>query len=318
MQSSTFNNSIVVDVRDVVKKYGDFTAVNGVSFKIHRGETFGLLGPNGAGKTSTMRIVSGTSPLNGGSVHVVGLDVSKAGRAARNMIGVVTQHDGIDIQLTVRKNLEMYGYLAGLSLRDSRNRASEVLSFFDLEERGSADTRALSGGMKRRLAIARSMMSSPLLLVMDEPTTGLDPQSRNRVWEQLGELKQAGVTILMSTHYMVEAETLCDRLAIMDNGQILDVGAPEEVVLRHVGSEVAILRISDTATREEKLALRQRLEEEGRDFSEVGSRIVVTAPKGERPDLESIKGIADMRITYRDAHLEDVFLVLTGRELRDE
>ena len=318
MEYSGFNNNIVVDVQDVVKKYGEFTAVDGVSFKIHKGETFGLLGPNGAGKTSTMKIVSGISPLNGGSVHVVGIDVIKSGRDARNLIGVVTQHDGVDIQLSVEKNLETYGYLSGLSLKEARTRTNDVLSFFNLEDRGSADTRSLSGGMKRRLAIARSMMTSPLLLVMDEPTTGLDPQSRNRVWEQLSELKQEGVTLLMSTHYMVEAETLCDRLAIMDHGQILDIGTPEEVVQRHVGREVAILNISDSATSKQKSELRRRLRDEGRDFSEVGKRIVVTAPSGERPDLESLGGILDMRITYRDAHLEDVFLALTGRGLRDE
>ena len=318
MTFSDVDNNLVVKVDRIVKKYDDFTAVDGISFDIRKGETFGLLGPNGAGKTSTMKIISGLSPLTDGSVHVVGIDVSKSGRDARQVIGVVTQHDGLDTQLTVRKNLEMHGYLVGLSFSEAKRRALEVLEFFNLESRVASDVRTLSGGMKRRLAIALSMMSNPLLLVMDEPTTGLDPQSRNRVWEQLGELKAAGVTILMSTHYMIEAETLCDRLAIMDHGQILDVGHPEEVVQHHVGEQVAILRISDKATAESRSALRNRLREEGRDFSEVGARIIVTAPRGERPDVSSIEGIVDMKVSYRAAHLEDVFLSLTGRELRDE
>lgn len=308
----------LVHVSNLVKDYDELRAVDGIEFEVKLGETFGLLGPNGAGKTTTMRMLAGLSPATDGSITVAGMDVGKSGRDVRNVIGVVTQHDGLDNSLVVHRNLEMHGYLAGLSYRDAIKRTKEVLGFFNLESRANASIHALSGGMKRRLAIARAMMASPQLLVMDEPTTGLDPQSRNRVWEQLGALKESGVTIIMSTHYMIEAETLCDRLAIMDHGNILDIGEPDEVVRHHVGAEVAMLQISDSATREERAALRRQLNEEGRDYSEVGPRVLVTAPRDTKPDVSTLTGIVEMRVTYRPAHLEDVFLVLTGRELRDE
>ena len=315
---NSHKNGHVVQVTGLVKLYDELRAVDGITFSVRRGETFGLLGPNGAGKTTTMRMLAGLSPATDGSVMVAGMDVAKSGRDVRNEIGVVTQHDGLDTTLVVHRNLEMHGYLAGLSYRDSIRRTKEVLGFFNLETRADASIHALSGGMKRRLAIARAMMSSPQLLVMDEPTTGLDPQSRNRVWEQLGSLKEAGVTIIMSTHYMIEAETLCDRLAIMDHGNILDIGEPDEVVEHHVGAEVAILQLSENATSEERAALRRQLDAEGRDYSEVGPRFLVTAPKGTKPEVATLTDIAPMRVTYRPAHLEDVFLFLTGRELRDD
>ena len=318
MSQSPVSTDSLVHVSNLVKDYDELRAVDGIDFSVKRGETFGLLGPNGAGKTTTMRMMAGLSPPTSGSVNVAGLDVGRSGRDVRNVIGVVTQHDGLDNSLVVHRNLEMHGYLAGLSYKEAIKRTKEVLGFFSLESRSNASIHALSGGMKRRLAIARAMMASPQLLVMDEPTTGLDPQSRNRVWEQLGALKEAGVTIIMSTHYMIEAETLCDRLAIMDHGNILDIGEPGEVVQHHVGAEVAILQVSEKATREERAALRRRLDEEGRDYSEVGPRILVTAPQGAKPDVSTLTGLVKMRVTYRPAHLEDVFLVLTGRELRDE
>lgn len=308
----------LVHVSNLVKDYDELRAVDGIGFEVKIGETFGLLGPNGAGKTTTMRMMAGLSPATDGSITVAGMDVAKSGRDVRNVIGVVTQHDGLDNSLVVHRNLEMHGYLAGLSYREAIKRTKEVLGFFNLESRANASIHALSGGMKRRLAIARAMMASPQLLVMDEPTTGLDPQSRNRVWEQLGALKESGVTIIMSTHYMIEAETLCDRLAIMDHGNILDIGEPDEVVRHHVGAEVAMLQIGESATREGRAALRRQLDEEGRDYSEVGPRILVTAPRGTKPDVSTLTDIVEMRVTYRPAHLEDVFLVLTGRELRDE
>ena len=318
MTQTTVAKDNIVRVSNLVKDYDELRAVDGIEFEVKRGETFGLLGPNGAGKTTTMRMLAGLSPATDGEIMVAGMDVGKSGRDVRNVIGVVTQHDGLDNSLVVRKNLEMHGYLAGLPYRGAIKRTKEVLGFFNLESRANASIHTLSGGMKRRLAIARAMMTNPQLLVMDEPTTGLDPQSRNRVWEQLGALKESGVTIIMSTHYMIEAETLCDRLAIMDHGNILDIGEPDEVVKHHVGAEVAMLQISDSATREERVALRRQLDEERRDYSEVGPRILVTAPRGSKPDVSTLTGLAKMRVSYRAAHLEDVFLVLTGRELRDE
>ena len=318
MTQTTVATDNIVRVSNLVKDYDELRAVDGIEFEVKRGETFGLLGPNGAGKTTTMRMLAGLSPATDGEIMVAGMDVGKSGRDVRNVIGVVTQHDGLDNSLVVRRNLEMHGYLAGLPYRGAIKRTKEVLGFFNLESRANASIHTLSGGMKRRLAIARAMMASPQLLVMDEPTTGLDPQSRNRVWEQLGALKESGVTIIMSTHYMIEAETLCDRLAIMDHGNILDIGEPDEVVKHHVGAEVAMLQISDSVTREERVALRRQLDEERRDYSEVGPRILVTAPRGSKPDVSTLTGLAKMRVSYRAAHLEDVFLVLTGRELRDE
>ena len=318
MSHSSNSTNILVHVSNLVKVFDELRAIDCIDFDVKIGETFGLLGPNGAGKTTTMRMLTGLSPATEGSIMVAGMDVGRSGRDVRNVIGVVTQHDGLDNSLVVHRNLEMHGYLAGLSYREAIARTKEVLGFFNLEGRANASIHALSGGMKRRLAIARAMMSSPQLLVMDEPTTGLDPQSRNRVWEQLGALKESGVTIIMSTHYMIEAETLCDRLAIMDHGSILDIGEPHEVVKHHVGAEVAVLHVSESATRQERIALRSKLDEERRDYSEVGPRILITAPQGSKPDVSTLTSLAKMRVTYRPAHLEDVFLVLTGKELRDE
>ena len=300
-------------MRNVVKRYGKLTAVDGVSFDVGRGETYGLLGPNGAGKTSTMRMLSATSPLTSGTMSVAGFDVTTQGREARQVMGVVTQKDGLDSDLPVRQNLEIYGYMSGLSRGAARSRAAEVLEFFGLSEREKDDVDALSGGMKRRLAIARAFMPRPRVMVLDEPTTGLDPQSRNRVWEQLTVLKLSGVTILMSTHYMEEAATLCDRVAVMDHGRILDEGAPDELIARHAGSEVAQIR-ADSSSRQ---GVMDTLKAGGYQFFEVGAVINVSSKNGERPALD-VAELNGVRLSYRAATLEDVFLALTGRELRDE
>ena len=234
--------------RDIVKRFGSTTAVDGVTFDVMRGETCGLLGPNGAGKTTLMRLLSALSPLSERRAgEVGGLDVSRQGRAVRERLGVVTQQDGLDTDLSVRQNLETYGHFSGLSRRQSSRRAAEVLAFFGLSERAEDEIDHLSGGMKRRLAIARAFMTEPDAIVLDEPTTGLDPQGRNLVWEKLAVLKASGVTILMSTHYMEEAATLCDRIAIMHLGQILDAGTPDELIERHASAEVAQLRMAATA-----------------------------------------------------------------------
>ena len=302
----------VIKVSGLEKRYGDIRAVDGVSFTVAKGETYGLLGPNGAGKTTIMRIVSGLSPASGGQLEVRGIDVLRHGRDVREILGVVTQHDGLDSGLSVFQNLELHGFLAGLSRRRARERASEVLDFFGLLDRSSANVYELSGGMKRRLAIARALMTDPPVMVLDEPTTGLDPQSRNRVWEQLATMKQAGVTILMSTHYMEEAATLCDRLSIMDHGKILDEGPPDELVERHAGNEVGQVRARSAEARQ---AVRAKLEGQEFAYHEIGAMLTVTSTNGNRPDLS---GIAGVRVTYRAGNLEDVFLALTGRELRNE
>jgi lipooligosaccharide transport system ATP-binding protein len=302
----------MIRVHELRKQFGDIHAVNGISFEVKRGETFGLLGPNGAGKTTTMRMLSALSPVTSGSIEVGGIDVSKHGREVREILGVVTQHDGHDNGLTVMQNLSLQGYLEGLSRKESKQRAMEVLTFFGLQERANANVYELSGGMKRRLAISRALLTRPPVVILDEPTTGLDPQSRNRVWEQLSVMKRDNVTVLMSTHYMEEAATLCDRIAIMDHGQILDEGTPDELITRHAGEEVAQVR---TDSRTAMQALRERLNGTTFMLHEAGAMVTITSQNGARPDISSLDGV---RVTYRPGNLEDVFITLTGRELRDE
>jgi len=301
----------VIEVRGLVKRFGALTAVDGISFRVRRGETFGLLGPNGAGKTSTMRVLSGLSPVDEGCVRVAGIDALRDGRAVRHVLGVVTQHDGLDTDVSVRQNLELFGFLSGLSRRRAAERAAEVLRFFGLSARADAAVDELSGGMKRRLAIARAFVVEPRVVVLDEPTTGLDPHSRNRVWEELAQLKAAGVTILMSTHYMDEAATLCDDVAIMDRGRILALAPPPDLVAAHTGREVMELRL-DGAPRE---AVRKALREAGHEWREIGA---VFRLSGDGAGPERLRELAGVRVDVRPANLEDVFLNLTGKELREE
>ena len=301
---------VVIDVAGLVKCFGELRAIDGVSFQVEGGETFGLLGPNGAGKTTTMRVLSGLSPIDGGSVSVAGIDAARDGRAVRSLLGVVTQHDGLDEDVSVRQNLELFGFLAGLSRKRAAARCVEVLRFFGLLARADDSVDELSGGMKRRLAIARSLMVEPSVVILDEPTTGLDPHSRNRAWEEIAQLKAAGVTIVMSTHYMDEAATLCDRLAIMDRGRILALGAPPALVEEHAGQAVAELRV-DGVSREQ---VRAGLSEAGCTWREIGA--VVRLETEKVPD--AVRALAGVRLDLRPPTLEDVFLNLTGRELREE
>jgi len=308
------SNDSVIKATDIRKLYGDLAVVDGITFAVQPGETYGLLGPNGAGKTTTMRMLSGLSPVNSGSIEVAGIDVVKDNRAVREVMGVVTQHDGLDGGLTVFQNLFLYGFLAGLSRKNSKDRAHEVLEFFGLRDRAKNNTYELSGGMKRRLAIARSMMTNPKIIVMDEPSTGLDPQSRNRVWEELAVLKDAGVTVLLSTHYMEEATILCDRLSIMDNGKILDEGTPDQMIERHAPKEVAQLRVAPASLR----TVREYLTGRDISFREIGALVSVTGVNGDRPGLSGLSDVEGVRTSYRAGNLEDVFLSITGRELREE
>ena len=305
------SNKIVINASSITKRFGEVVAVDDVSFKVRRGETYGLLGPNGAGKTTTMRMVSGLSPLTGGELIVAGIDVSRQGREVRNVLGVVTQQDGLDTDLNPRDNLISYGFIAGLSRAQAEQRADAVLMYFDLTDKSKEEIDNLSGGMKRRLAIARAFMTKPQVIVLDEPTTGLDPQGRNGVWQELETMKQAGVTVLMSTHYMEEAAALCDRLAIMDHGKILAEGAPDELVTRHAGPEVAQVRLSNGARRD----VVDWIGNAGFDYREVGAVITVTSSTGTRPDLSGLDGV---RVSYRPSNLEDVFLSMAGRKLTDE
>ena len=304
-------DGIVVRASRITKRFGEVVAVDGVSFDVRRGETYGLLGPNGAGKTTTMRMMSGLSPLTSGELSVAGMDVSRQGREVRDVLGVVTQQDGLDTDLNARDNLIVYGFIAGLSRAQAERRADAVLMYFDLTDKVNEEIDNLSGGMKRRLAIARAFMTEPQVMVLDEPTTGLDPHGRNRVWQELETMKQAGVTIFMSTHYMDEAATLCDRLAIMHHGKILAEGAPDELVDRHAGSEVAQVRVSNGSRQD----VVDWIQAAGFDHREVGTVITVTSRNGSRPDLSGLEGV---RVTYRPSNLEDVFLSVAGTKLTDE
>ncbi|MCC5873011.1 MAG: ABC transporter ATP-binding protein [Gammaproteobacteria bacterium] len=302
---------IAIEARSVVKTFGALRAVDGVSFKVERGETYGLLGPNGAGKTSIMRMLAGLSPISGGELFLSGLNVAEHSRAVRARLGVVTQADGLDGELSVRQNLEVFGFLVGLSRRQARIRADEVLGFFRLGDRASSEVDELSGGMRRRLAIARALMGEPEVIILDEPSTGLDPESRIRVWEELAELKRADVTLLMSTHYMDEAETLCDRIAIMHSGRILDEGTPPELVSRHAGSAAMDIRPNGSS----RESIRRQLDASGLNYREVGALFRVTGGHGAPPALPTIDGI---QVTERAANLEDVFLALAGRGLQED
>lgn len=303
-----------IEVRDLVKRFGALRAVNGVSFSVAKGETYGLLGPNGAGKTSIMRILAGLSPPSAGSARVAGLDVTAEPRAVRSLMGVVTQADGLDTEVSVRQNLEVFGYLAGLSSAASRKRADEVLEFFALDTRADDRVDDLSGGLRRRLAIARALVIKPRVIVLDEPSTGLDPESRVKVWEELAVLKDAGVTILMTTHYMEEAETLSDRIAMLHSGRLLDEATPPELIARHAGGGAAEVRLDspDPAARER---VRRHLDAAGYAYREVGALFRVAGRDGRGPELAPLEGA---RVTQRAANLEDVFLNLAGRGLAEE
>ena len=305
------SDGIVVRASGITKLYGEVVAVDDVSFDVWRGETYGLLGPNGAGKTTTMRMMSGLSPLTAGELTVAGIDVSREGREVRNVMGVVTQQDGLDTDLNAKDNLVVYGFIAGLSYGEAEQRADAVLMYFDLTDKAEEEIDNLSGGMKRRLAIARAFMTKPQVIVLDEPTTGLDPHGRNSVWQELETMKQAGVTVFMSTHYMDEAAALCDRLAIMHHGKILAEGAPDELVNRHAGTEMAQVRVSNGSRQD----VVKWIQEAGFAYREAGAMITVASRSGSRPDLSGLEGV---RVSYRPSNLEDVFLTVAGTKLTDE
>jgi len=235
----------LIHARDLRKQFGTLTAVDGVDFDVSRGEAFGFLGPNGAGKSSTMRMIGCVSPPSGGTLRILGLDPVRDGPSIRARLGVVPQLDTLDTELTVRENLIIYGRYFGLSRKEVRERADRLLDFVQLSERAGDRVEPLSGGMKRRLTIARSLVNDPEVLLLDEPTTGLDPQARHVVWDRLFRLKQQGVTLVLTTHYMDEAEQLCDRLVVMDRGKIAEEGSPLELIRRLSTREVVELRFTD-------------------------------------------------------------------------
>jgi len=301
----------MIEAQGLTKRYGDFTAVDGIDFAVERGETFGFLGPNGAGKSSTMRMIGAVSPASGGTLRVLGRDPERDGSEIRQRLGVVPQEDNLDLELDVGENLLVYGRFFGLPREEIRRRSDELLEFVQLTDRRDARVDSLSGGMKRRLTIARALVNSPELMLLDEPTTGLDPQARHALWDRLYRLKQQGVTLVLTTHYMDEAEQLCDRLVIMDQAKIVAEGSPRELIERFVEREVVELRFGTQNGR-------PSLDDLGDHVEVLQDRIVIGADDGDAVvDQVHARGHHPETVLVRRSTLEDVFLRLTGRSLND-
>ncbi|HEV7898673.1 MAG TPA: ABC transporter ATP-binding protein [Planosporangium sp.] len=304
----------LIAAHGLVKRFGDFTAVAGIDVEVRPGEAFGFLGPNGAGKSSTMRMIGCVSAPSGGTLRILGMDPVRDGPAIRARLGVCPQQDSLDPELTVRENLTVYARYFGISRGRARQRADELIEFVQLTERANDKVEPLSGGMKRRLTIARALVNDPAIVLLDEPTTGLDPQARHLVWERLFQLKQRGVTLVLTTHYMDEAEQLCDRLVVMDGGRIGAEGSPRQLIERYSTREVVELRFSD-ATLDSYLG---KLEGIGERLELLPDRILLYADDG---DL-AVAAVHDRdlrpsSVLVRRSTLEDVFLHLTGRTLVD-
>jgi lipooligosaccharide transport system ATP-binding protein len=304
-----------VEARGLTKRFGSFVAVDGIDVDVVAGEAFGFLGPNGAGKTSTMRMIGTVSPVTSGKLRVLGMDPSTHGPAIRARLGVVAQEDNLDSELTVLDNLLIYGRYFGLPRRVIRARADELLDFAQLTDRRDHRVDPLSGGMKRRLTIARALINEPDLVLLDEPTTGLDPQARHNLWDRLYGLKRQGVTLVLTTHYMDEAEQLCDRLVIMDDGRIAAEGSPRELIARHATREVVELRF---ATPEQHAAAVPVLEQVAGRIEVLADRVLAYSDDGDTTVVRvQDAGLSPSSTLVRRATLEDVFLILTGRTLED-
>ena len=309
---STSPTTPLIHARGLTKRFGSFTAVDAVDFDVQPGEAFGFLGPNGAGKTSTMRMIGCISPMTEGTLEVLGLDPRSDGSAIRRRLGVVPQADTLDMELTVMENLVIYGRYFDLSYGECRRRAEELLEFVQLTEKSDSQVEPLSGGMKRRLTIARSLINEPEMILLDEPTTGLDPQARHMVWERLYQLKQQGVTLILTTHYMDEAEQLCDRLVVMDKARIVAEGSPRALIDEYASREVLELRFEDLRTPDltgKGKGLIQRSEQ-------LPDRILLYTDSGEAlAETLYEEGLRPVSQLVRRSSLEDVFLRLTGRRL---
>jgi lipooligosaccharide transport system ATP-binding protein len=304
----------LVEAHGLTKKFGDFVAVDAIDFEIRKGESFGFLGPNGAGKTSTMKMITTVSPITKGDLRVFGIDPTVDGRSIRQRIGVVPQEDNLDLELTVAENLFIYGRYHDMTRSEIEPKIEELLEFAQLAERRDSRVEPLSGGMKRRLIIARALINEPELIILDEPTTGLDPQARHLLWDRLYRLKREGATLIITTHYMDEAEQLCDRLVVMDNGKIVAEGSPRQLIAEYAPREVvelrfqngqkddAVLKIDGVANRSEVLA----------------DRVLLYTDDADETQREMHeRGIHPEQVLVRRSTLEDVFLRLTGRRLVD-
>jgi lipooligosaccharide transport system ATP-binding protein len=302
----------LIVARGLTKKFGDFTAVDGIDFSVYRGESFGLLGPNGAGKSTTMRIIGATSQRTSGEILILGKDPEKFGPQIRAHLGVIPQKDNLDEQLTVTENLYIYGRYFGLSPKFIKGKVDELLEFAQLEEKRDAKVESLSGGMKRRLTIARALVSEPDILMLDEPTTGLDPQARHILWDRLFRLKEKGVTLVITTHFMDEAEQLCERLIVIDRGKIMAEGSPNDLIKRYSSKEVLEVRFGSEKNEE----LAEKLKDKCERLEVLPDRILLYAEDAEKSLEEIMKsGMHPKTSLVRRSSLEDVFLRLTGRTL---
>jgi lipooligosaccharide transport system ATP-binding protein len=304
----------LIHAHGLTKKFGDFTAVDGIDFDVVKGESFGLLGPNGAGKSTAMRMIGATSQRTSGELTILGKDPEKFGPQIRAHLGVVPQQDNLDTHLTVTENLYIYGRYFGLSRKFLKGKIEELLAFAQLEEKRNSKVESLSGGMKRRLTIARALVSEPEILMLDEPTTGLDPQARHILWDRLFRLKEDGVTLLITTHFMDEAEQLCDRLVVMDKGSIMAEGSPAQLIKEYSTKEVLEVRFGSERNSQMANDLSQLCER----IEELPDRILMYTEDGEEL-LERVykKGFHPKTSLVRRSSLEDVFLRLTGRTLVD-
>ncbi|WP_147916549.1 ABC transporter ATP-binding protein [Ruania zhangjianzhongii] len=302
----------LIEASGLHKTFGDFVAVDGIDLQIEAGESFGFLGPNGAGKTSTMRMIGCTSPVSGGTLRVLGMDPAADAAAIKARLGVVPQQDALDEELSVAQNLAVFGRYFGISRAEVQRRTTPLLEFAQLTEKAGARVETLSGGMKRRLTIARALINEPSILLLDEPTTGLDPQARHILWDRLFRLKRDGVTLVLTTHYMDEAEQLCDRLVVMDQGRIVAHGSPRDLIRQHASREVLEVRF-DVPDHVEKAG----------EVSGVADRVEVLADRlllythdGDAAlDALTARGVHPQSTLVRRSSLEDVFLRLTGRSL---
>ena len=300
----------IIQANNLTKRFGDFLAVDGISFAIFPGECFGFLGPNGAGKTSTIRMIYGFSPLGSGSLNVFGRDIHRDLREIKYKIGVCQQDNNLDPDLSVWDNLLVFARYFDLNRKVARERAEELLEFFGLSQKKEARIPELSGGMLRRLVVARALINQPTLLILDEPTTGLDPQSRHQLWEKLRQLKAQGLCILLTTHYMDEAAQMCDRLMIMDHGRILVEGAPRTLVRQYIGGNV--IEVEEPGEE-----LPDFLKREGISYEVESNRLLIYTADGEALFRRISQQYCAAGCTLRQATLEDVFLKLTGRGLRE-
>jgi lipooligosaccharide transport system ATP-binding protein len=302
----------VITASALTKKYKDFAAVDGISFEVAAGESFGLLGPNGAGKSTTMRMLGAVSTRTGGELDILGLDPDHYGPEIRSQLGVVPQADNLDQELRVRDNLIVYGRYFGIPRAVVAKRADELLEFAQLADRAKAKVDDLSGGMKRRLTIARALVNEPKILLLDEPTTGLDPQARHILWDRLFRLKEQGTTLVLTTHYMDEAEQLCDRLVVVDKGTIMAEGSPAELIRLHSSREVLEVRFGS----DRNAVVAEQIAGLGDRVEVLPDRILVYSADGEAELAELLRrGLEPITSLVRRSSLEDVFLRLTGRTL---